>query len=130
MCVIQLTPELPWRIIVARGVVSMSAILVSQDLARLQQLYTDGFHDSFLDKALRKVIVRQIARDEADLARLAPALAEFEHAFGITSDEFFKRCQAGKIEDTADAMEWNALCKMHRRILARLEILRGVTARA
>jgi hypothetical protein len=33
----------------------MSAILVSQDLARLQQLYTDGFHDSFLDNALRKM---------------------------------------------------------------------------
>ncbi|MCI0478448.1 MAG: hypothetical protein L0Y55_19570 [Anaerolineales bacterium] len=108
----------------------MSATLVLQDLTRLEQLYAAGFHDSFLDNALRKMIARQIARDEADLTRLTPALAEFERATGMSSDEFWRRYQAGKMADTADAMEWNALCKMRQRIMARLEILRGARAHA
>jgi hypothetical protein len=96
-----------------------------RDLERLRQLYVAGFHDTFLDSALRKIIVRQITRDEADLKRVNEALEEFERQYGLTSDEFWQRFQAGQIADTADFMEWNVLCKMRERITSRLRILRG-----
>lgn len=101
-----------------------------QDLERLRQLYNAGFQDAFLDSALRKVIARQIARDEADLRRVEEALAEFEKRYGQSSEEFWRRFQAGQIADSADAMEWNAFYKMRQRLIARLSLLRGENPRA
>ena len=103
----------------------MTVSTTLHDLDRLRQLYTAGFHDTFLDSALRKIIDSQIARDEADLRRVNEALAQFEHQHGINSDEFWQRFQSGQMADTADFMEWNAFCKMKQRITARLRILRG-----
>ncbi|MBI4788730.1 MAG: hypothetical protein HY782_16995 [Chloroflexi bacterium] len=106
----------------------MSATITAQDLNRLEKLYTAGFHDAFLDNALRKIIARQIARDEADLQRVNAALAEFEQQHGLATDEFAGRFQAGQMPDSGDMMEWNAFSKMRQRITARLQILRGVGA--
>jgi hypothetical protein len=103
----------------------MSATITQQDINRLEQLYTAGFHDTFLDNALRKVIARQIERDEQDLTKVNAALTRFERQYGTTSEEFWQRFQAGNAPDTADAMEWNALCKTRERIAKRLQILRG-----
>jgi hypothetical protein len=91
----------------------------------LEQLCTAGFQDSFLDKALRKIISRQIALDEADLKRVNKELAEFERQYDLGSAVFWERFQAGQMEDTADFMEWNVFCKMRNRITSRLRILRG-----
>jgi len=95
------------------------------DLERIRQLYSAGFSDTFLDNVLRRVIDRQVARDETDLQWVNAALVQFESQYGLTSDEFWQRFQAGRMSDTADFMEWNVLCKMRQRITARLRILRG-----
>ena len=94
-------------------------------LSRLQELYTAGFQNTFLDNALRKIVDRQIARDEADLRRVNDALTQFERQYEITSYEFWRRFQAGEMPDTPDFMEWNVCCKMRQRITSRLRILRG-----
>lgn len=106
----------------------MSATITFQDLDRLEKLYTAGFHDTFLDNALRKIVAHQIARDEADLQRANDALNELERQYGLTTDAFYQRFQSGQMPDTADMMEWNAFHKMRQRITARLQILRGVGA--
>jgi hypothetical protein len=103
----------------------MATTAILEDFKRLEQLYTTGFQDVFLDNALRKIIERQIARDEADLKRVNEDLAEFEGQYGLSSVEFWRRFQAGQMADTADFMEWNILYKMRQRITARLSILRG-----
>ncbi|MBN1890133.1 MAG: hypothetical protein JW850_19200 [Thermoflexales bacterium] len=95
------------------------------NVRRLERLYVAGFHDTFLDTALHKVIEHQIARDEADLARVEASLAQFERQYEWSSDEFWKRFQSGQMPDTADLMEWNVLCKMRQRLVSRLHILRG-----
>ncbi len=94
-------------------------------LERLQQLYTAGFQDVFLDNALHKIVAHQIARDEADLQRVNKTLAQFERQYGASSENFWRRFQAGEMADTADFMEWNVFCKMRRRLTSRLHILRG-----
>lgn len=106
----------------------MTVLVALYDLERLKQLYVAGFNDTFLDSALRKIVDHQIARDEADLRRVNEELTQFEQQYGLTSDEFWERFQAGHVADTADFMEWNAFCKMRRRIMARLSILRGEDA--
>jgi len=106
----------------------MTAPLVMRDLQRLERLYAAGFHDAFLDNALRKAIEHQIARHEADLKRVEEVVAQFERQYGLSTDEFGRQYEAGQVADTADFMEWNTFRKMRQRLTARLQILRGETA--
>jgi hypothetical protein len=96
-----------------------------QDVLRLHHLYQAGFHDAFLDRALRKIIEQQVAQDETRLAQVVQDLYDFEQQYAQSSDRFHQDYQAGKLEDTFDFMEWNTLCKMRQRLLARLAILQG-----
>jgi hypothetical protein len=108
----------------------MSAVVATKDLQRLSQFYAAGYQNRFLDTALHKVVVHQIQRDETDLKRVEAVLADFERQHGLTSAEFWARYQAGQMSDDADLVEWIAFCKMHRRLVERLRILRGDTAGA
>ena len=95
------------------------------DLERLNRLYTAGFRDAFLDSALHKIVERQAARDDADLQRVIQHLRELEAQYGLSSDEFFQKYQAGQLADTADFTEWSAYCKLHQRIAQRRHILQS-----
>ena len=102
---------------------------VSQQINRLQQLYATGFQNPFLDTAVDKIIQYQINQDKADLQRIQKAMARFEEQYGMDSSQFWTRYQGGQLADTADFMEWNALCKMQQRIQQRLDILHGEKVR-
>ncbi|MCB0242373.1 MAG: hypothetical protein KDI12_03115 [Anaerolineae bacterium] len=102
----------------------MTLSTTTGSLERLQQLYDSGYTDRFVDNALRKIVDRQIARDEADLARLDAELQSFELRFGISTNEFWRQYQSGKLDDTAEFVEWNVFCKMKQRVTERLNILR------
>jgi hypothetical protein len=91
----------------------------------LEQIYIRGYEDSFLDNALRKIFSHQLARDQADLQVLQQDLAELESKYGISSEEFYERFQAGQMSDEADFMEWNALYKMATKLQNRLGVLQG-----
>ena len=43
-------------------------------------------------------------------------LEAFEQEYNLSSTEFFQRWQDGKMTDSADFMDWNALYKMAREI--------------
>jgi len=111
------------------GALNVATATDVRDLDRLEQLYAAELEDSFVDKALRKIIDRQIARDEADLKRANQVLAQFEQQYGLSTDDFWFRFQAGQTADSADFMEWNVFSKMRNRICSRLQILRGGDAR-
>jgi hypothetical protein len=98
------------------------------DLERLNWLYAAGFRDAFLDSALRKIVERQAARDEADLQRVTQHLRELEAQYGLSSDEFFQQYQAGQMADAADFTEWSAYYKMRQRITQRQHILQSDVA--
>lgn len=93
-------------------------------LNNLQKLYATGFQDEFLDNALRKIVERQIERDETDLTRIQADLAQFERDYEMSSADFRQLYQSGQMADTFDHFEWNVLCKARERIEQRLAILR------
>jgi hypothetical protein len=107
----------------AKGDELMEATL--EKIRSLEQIYVEGYEDSFLDNALQKIISHQLARDQADLQVLQQDLAELERQYGISSEEFYERFQAGQMSDEADFMEWNALYKMAAKLRTRLGILQG-----
>ncbi len=49
-------------------------------------------------------VERQIALDQADLQRVNEALEQFQAQYGLASDEFWRRFQAGQMPDTAEAL--------------------------
>ncbi|GIK38651.1 MAG: hypothetical protein BroJett011_24840 [Chloroflexota bacterium] len=96
-------------------------------LQHLEQLYQRGFRDAVTDAALLKVASSQAARDEAALRDLERDLGELEQHYQMSSEELFQRWTAGKLADSADYMDWNALYQMAREVRERLELLRGQT---
>lgn len=50
---------------------------------------------------------------ESALKGLEARLHELETRYGMTSDEFYCRYEAGELEDSADFMEWAAFCDMY-----------------
>jgi hypothetical protein len=104
------------------------SISVSQPFEALERLYRNGFQSDYLDTALRKVVARQIERDQADLADVEKALDAFAQRYSLGSDEFWQRYQAGQMNDSADYVEWNVAYKMRQRLLDRLMILQSKDA--
>jgi hypothetical protein len=99
-------------------------------LQKLEQLYAHGFRDPVTDAALLKVASSQAARDEIVLRDLERDLRELEEQYGMPSEEFFRRWQAGEMADSADFMDWNALYQMATQVRARLELLRSAAETA
>lgn len=103
----------------------MPTMLKVHHLQRLEKLYSAGFHSTFLDTALRKLVSIQIIHDETDLHKINATLKAFEQQYSMTTNDFFQLFKTGQTTDTADMMEWNVAYKMKQRITTRLQILRG-----
>jgi len=93
-------------------------------LRNLEYLYEHGFRDNVTDAALQRVAAGQAARDEAVLHELERDLEGLEEQYSLTSEEFFRRWQAGELGDAADFTDWSALYQMSTSIRQRLELLR------
>jgi hypothetical protein len=96
-------------------------------LRNLERLYTQGFRDQVTDSALLKVAMSQIARDESALRDIERDLAELEQQYQMSSEVFYRRWQAGELDDAADFMDWNALYQMACQVRERLHVLRDTS---
>ena len=96
-----------------------------EKLQRLEAFCASGHTDAFLDKALDKLIASQVANQQSEINVIRQDLRPFEKKYALDSQTFFEKYQSGQMSDDADFMEWNALCKMYKRLQQRLEILQG-----
>jgi hypothetical protein len=55
-----------------------------------------------------------------ELAQLNAWLADYESKYSMKSEEFWAQYNAGKMADTSDFMEWNALLKSRARLVDHL----------
>jgi hypothetical protein len=70
----------------------------------------------------------QLLADEAlhlqvQLDALQADLADFEGQYGMTSDDFFRRYQAGQTDDRMDFVEWASLAQMANKLREHLRVL-------
>jgi len=72
---------------------------------------------------LRKAMEHQVEQDEIQLAALRADLLCFEQRYGLSSEEFCARYQAGQAGDDADALEWNVIYTMHARLTEAVKTL-------
>jgi hypothetical protein len=102
-----------------------SASMVAQRLRVLAQLYQQGQASELVGRTLDKLLAHETAlcREQLDLIR--GDLAEFEEQYECSSDEFYRRYQAGQTDDRMDYIEWASLVQMRDNLQERLRILTG-----
>jgi hypothetical protein len=96
-----------------------------QRLRALERLYQQGYHDDVVDRAVSKLVEHQIHKDETQLRELTNALMKFEEQFGMSSQDFEKKYQAGEAGDDIDVFEWHVFIQMYLRLQQQLQILKN-----
>lgn len=98
---------------------------VAQRLRTLAQLYQQGQASELMDRTLDKLLAHEAKLCREQLGQLQSDLAEFEQRYGFSSDEFYRRFQAGQTDDRMDYVEWASLVQMRDNLQQRLCILSG-----
>jgi hypothetical protein len=102
-----------------------SSSSVAQRLSRLAVLYERGQASELMERTLNKLMTHEAQQAQHQLDELGVELAEIEHRYGLTSDEFFRRFQAGQTDDRMDFVEWASLVQMATNRRQRLRLLTG-----
>lgn len=105
---------------------AMSDLAVADRLERLAHLLRTGQGSDLMSRTLDKLISHEAETSMAQLKQLQIDLAEFEVAYGMTSDEFFRRYQAGLTDDRMEFVEWASLIQMTLKLRQRMEVLTNV----
>ncbi len=100
--------------------------IVADRLERLAHLLRTGQASDLMSRTLDKLIAHETEVSQAQLRQLQTDLAQFENVYGMTSDEFFRRYQAGLTDDRMEFVEWASLVQMSLRLRERMEVLTGV----
>jgi hypothetical protein len=93
-----------------------------QRLRALEQLYEQGYQDDIVDLTIYKLLEHQVQKDEAQLHRLKSDLERYEQQFGMASEIFNAKYQAGALGDDVDVFEWHVIYEMYLRLNQQEEI--------
>lgn len=94
-------------------------------IAALKKIYQNGLEDSYLEKAINKIVTHEISKTRKDIEMLKEDLSELEEKFNMDSSIFFEKWESGLLGDDADFFEWSALYQMFLKAKKRLELLGG-----
>ena len=89
-----------------------STSTVAQRLSRLALLYEKGQASELMDRTLDKLLTHEAEQSQAQLDELNAELSEIEQQYGMASDDFYRRFQAGQTDDRMDFVEWASLAQM------------------
>ena len=89
----------------------------------LTELERRGGVTPFVGQALDKLLQHEAEEYGQHLRDTEAELAEFERRYGLASDEFFRRWQAGEAGDSVDYTEWAALAQRRVRLREQLSLL-------
>lgn len=95
----------------------------TERLQTLLRLYQSGYQSAIIDKTVAKLTALEIARLEDEAAQLRQRLTAFEQQYGMSTEAFYQRFQAGKMGDAMDFVEWSAFREMYQNTLERLALL-------
>jgi hypothetical protein len=92
-------------------------------LRTLTHLYEQGYRDAMIDLTVKKLIESQVQLDEIRLAERIDELGQCEKRYGMSSQDFQEKFEAGTMGDDADIFEWPVLYKMYLRLKQKTEAL-------
>lgn len=94
-------------------------------LHRIEAFYRQGFQSELIERALDKLLEQEGARAEQETKELQQGLRSFEQQYQLTTEEFYRQYEAGKLGDSADFMQWSSFYDMWRSSQQYLDWLRG-----
>jgi hypothetical protein len=97
--------------------------LTANRLQALAELYRQGQESDLMDRTLEKLLRHEAEQSQAQLRQLQADLAELEQRYGLSSEQFYQRYQAGQMGDEMDYVEWASLVQMAHNLENRLELL-------
>ena len=89
----------------------------------LARLYQTGYRSATVDTAIHKLVSmgrEQLLREKQELEA---QLKSFEMRYGLSSEEFHRRFEAGEMGDDADMFEWDAFYRMWSSVEKQLNAL-------
>ena len=86
----------------------------------LQDTYTD---EAALNQILEKLLQVTLNQHRSRLQRYTRELGVFEKQFGIKSDQFYRRFEAGEMGDAMDYFEWAGLYELYQDIAEKVQRL-------
>lgn len=99
------------------------AEVTAQRLQALAELYRLGQVSEVMDRTLEKLLAYEAELCQTQLNQLQTDLAAFEQQYQLSSDEFYRRFQAGQTDDSMDFVEWASLVQMAHNLKQRLKLL-------
>ena len=88
------------------------------------QVLTDTYTDEIvLDQILEKLLQVTLGQHRSRLQRYTRELGTFEKQFGIKSDLFYSRFEAGEMGDAMDYFEWAGLYELAQDISEKVQRL-------
>ena len=96
---------------------------VLEDIRTLERYIESNGTDIFTEQAVKKLISRNLQKEERDLAEVMEKLKRFEQKYSMASAEFHERFHHGELGDNEDFFTWDALFETSERITARIKLL-------
>jgi hypothetical protein len=95
----------------------------AQHVRVLSRLIEDGQTSQMIDRTLGKLLAYEADISRSQLEELQADLKVFEERYGISSAEFYRRFQAGLVDDRMDYVEWASVVQMAENLRNRLKTL-------
>ena len=92
-----------------------------------QQVIVTTDAPAALKPLLESAIQSELRMLELGLARIAERLHAFEKQYGLTSEEFEHRFEAGEIGESLDYIEWAGEIKTYHRLEGQRQALQKAT---
>jgi len=86
----------------------------------LKDVYPD---EAELDRVIGKVLEIALSQHRLRLERYERDLREFERRYGMESETFYRRFEAGELGDAMDFFEWAGLYELRQDLLEKIRRL-------
>lgn len=91
------------------------------------ELLTEAYPDEAeLDRVVRKMLDMALSQHRLRLERYERDLHEFERRYGMESEMFYQRFEAGELGDAMDFFEWAGLYELRQDLLEKIRRLESV----
>ncbi|MBX3053823.1 MAG: hypothetical protein KF753_20255 [Caldilineaceae bacterium] len=104
----------------------MAVVTTLDKIKRLEKyIAAQEVTDTVFDLTLDKLLNREVSRLERMQEELNSELADFEQSYGIESEAFYRRYEAGEMGDATDFIEWSSTVEMVNNIEQQLGLLQN-----